>query len=99
MSLMSVYDMTCVVVTDWLVARLRHAIPPHMATPWHCTGLLPLLPSPPGSHGVHLEMAATNTNALKFYHKLGFKVLDFEVDMATGEGLPPEDVLILGRQL
>lgn len=52
-----------------------------------------------GSHGVHLEMAANNLRALKFYHKLGFKVLDFEVDMATGEGLPPDEVLILGRQL
>ena len=55
--------------------------------------------SPAGSHGVHLEMAADNIRALKFYHKLGFKVLDFEVDMATGEGLPPDKVLILGRQL
>ena len=52
-----------------------------------------------GSHGVHLEMAVSNYNALQFYHKLGFKVLDFEIDLATGEGLPPQEVLILGRQL
>lgn len=44
-------------------------------------------------------MAASNLKALKFYHKLGFKVLDFEIDRATGEGLPPDDVVVLGRQL
>lgn len=44
-------------------------------------------------------MAADNLKALKFYHKLGFKVLDFEIDVAKGEGLPPDNVLILGRQL
>ena len=44
-------------------------------------------------------MAADNMKALKFYHKLGFKILDFEIDVATGEGLPPDSVLILGRQL
>ena len=50
-----------------------------------------------GSHGVHLEMSAHNKRALKFYLKLGFKVLDFDDDPQTGN--PPEDILILGRVL
>ena len=33
-----------------------------------------------------------------FYKKIGFKVLKFESD-GSGKGAPPEDVLILGRQL
>ena len=44
-----------------------------------------------GSCGVHLEMSASNTRALKFYYKLGFTVLEFS-DKS-------EDVLILGRAL
>ena len=51
-----------------------------------------------GSHGVHLEMSAHNERAMKFYKKIGFKVLKFEPD-ASGKGAPPDDVLILGRKL
>lgn len=46
-----------------------------------------------GSHGVHLEMAASNTRALKFYVKLGFSVLDLYNEIS------PDEVLILGRAL
>lgn len=42
-------------------------------------------------------MSASNKRALKFYLKLGFKVLDFDEDPQAGK--PPEDVLILGRVL
>lgn len=47
-----------------------------------------------GSHGVHLEMSARNKRALKFYMKLGFKILDYS-------SYPDydHDVLILGRSL
>ena len=46
-----------------------------------------------GSHGVHLEMSAHNTRALKFYKKLGFKVLKFSKEASV----PAENVLVLGR--
>lgn len=46
-----------------------------------------------GSHGVHLEMSALNTRALKFYVKLGFSVLDLYDEIS------PDEVLILGRAL
>ena len=45
------------------------------------------------SHGVHLEMAPSNTRALAFYFKLGFTIIDY-----AGKGLP-DNVLILGRVL
>ena len=46
-----------------------------------------------GTHGVHLEMAASNTRALKFYFKLGFTILNFSDENVE------KDVLILGRVL
>ena len=51
-----------------------------------------------GSHGVHLEISAHNLRAKLFYKKIGFKVLKFEMN-GSGKGTPPEDVLILVRQL
>ena len=47
-----------------------------------------------GSHGVHLEMAASNCRALKFYFKLGFTVLEHADECSL-----QDDVLILGRLL
>jgi protein O-GlcNAcase/histone acetyltransferase len=47
-----------------------------------------------GSTGVHLEMSAHNKRALKFYLRRGFSLLEFEQDPQ-----PPNDVLILGREL
>jgi protein O-GlcNAcase/histone acetyltransferase len=48
-----------------------------------------------GSTGVHLEMNALNTRALKFYLKRGFMVLEFD----DNNPQPPDDVIILGRGL
>jgi len=50
-----------------------------------------------GSCGVHLEMAAGNTRALKFYLKKGFIVLDLGKDPTVKP--PPKDVLILAKIL
>ena len=50
-----------------------------------------------GSRGVHLEMSASNTRALKFYLKFGFSVQEFDSDDEAGE--PPEDTLIMARTL
>lgn len=46
-----------------------------------------------GSHGVHLEMSAQNTRALRFYKKLGFKVLE------SSDHVPADKVMVLGRLL
>ena len=46
-----------------------------------------------GSRGVHLEMSASNTRALKFYLKFGFTVQEFDSDDEAGE--PPEDTFIM----
>ena len=50
-----------------------------------------------GSCGVHLEMDACNTRALKFYLKKGFTVLDLGDDPTVKP--PPKDVLILAKIL
>ena len=56
--------------------------------------------SSPGSHGVHLEMSASNNRAMKFYLRLGFVVLEFDDELCNGLPVaPPADVLILGRVL
>ena len=41
-----------------------------------------------------MEMSAHNSKALRFYRKLGFRVLKF----AKGS-LPPDNVLVLGRSI
>ena len=46
-----------------------------------------------GSCGVHLEMAASNARALRFYFKLGFTKLDFSDKELT------DDVLILVKAI
>ena len=56
--------------------------------------MIPLSLSLPGSTGVHLEVSAHNTRALKFYLKRGFTVIEFDRDP-----LPPDDVIVLGREL
>ena len=50
-----------------------------------------------GSKGVHLEMNASNTRALKFYLKFGFSVLDLNEEQNVGQA--SDDTLILGRKL
>ena len=50
-----------------------------------------------GSRGVHLEMSASNTRALKFYLKFGFAVQEFDSDDEAGD--PPDDTLIMARTL
>ena len=49
----------------------------------------------PGSKGVHLEVGGANRQAIEFYLKRGFTLLELELEPEPHQ----DDVIVLGQEL